>query len=142
MPHSTKDRRLVKHLVSGKVHALPGNATVLEAARLMKEHRIGAILVVEEGRLRGVFTERDALCRVMAESRDPGMTPLSGVMTSNPQTGNSDMTAVEALLAMRDGGFRHLPIVEEGEVEGIVSIRDFIGAEFQEVDEQLEYATG
>ena len=142
MSDTLKGRRLVSHLVSGKVYSLPGSASVLEAARLMQECRIGALLIVEEGRLRGIFSERDALCRVVAASRDPGLTPLSGVMTPNPQTSYPNMTAVEALRTMRDGGFRHLPVVEEGVVKGIVSMRDFVGAEYQEVDEQLQYATG
>lgn len=134
-------RRLVQDLISGNVFHLAGNTKVLEAAKSMAEHRIGAILVIEEGKLRGIFTERDALCRVMAKSRDPGMTPLSGVMTSNPKTISPDARATDALLMMQDGGFRHLPVVEGGLVVGIISMRDFVGAELQEVESQLEFAT-
>jgi len=133
-------RRLVSDLMSSKVYSLPGSASVLEGARLMSDRRIGAVLIVEEGRLKGIFTERDALCRVMAADQHPGKTPLSDVMTANPQTAIPNMQAVAALLTMRDGGFRHLPVVEDGQVKGIMSMRDFIGAEFQEVDEQIEYA--
>ncbi len=133
-------RRLVRDLISGNVFHLAGSAKVLEAAEAMAERRIGAILVIEEGKLRGIFTERDALCRVMAKCRDPGMTPLSGVMTSNPKTVSPDTRATEALLMMHDGGFRHLPVVENGLVVGIVSLRDFVGAELQEVEGQLEFA--
>jgi CBS domain-containing protein len=61
-------------------------------------------------------------------------------MTENPRTAIPQMSAVAALFMMRDGGFRHLPVVEDGEVKGVISMRDFIGAEFQEVDEQLDYA--
>ncbi|MEM7171990.1 MAG: CBS domain-containing protein [Pseudomonadota bacterium] len=134
-------RRSVGDLISREAVNLPASATVLEAAYLMAEHKIGAIMVVEEGRLRGIFTERDALFRVIAESRDPAMTPLSGVMTHKLKTATPHMTAVEALLIMRDNNFRHLPVVEHGNVLGIVSLRDFVGAELQEVEEQLLYDT-
>ena len=133
-------RREIADLISGEVVSLPASATVLEAARLMAKQGIGCLPVIEEGRLRGIFTERDALFRVMAEGRDPGITPLTGVMTSHPQTVGPETRAVDALRIMRDGGFRHLPVVCEGEVVGIVSLRDFAGAEFEEVDEQLEFA--
>jgi len=133
-------RRLVSDLMSGNVFSLPGSASVLEAVRLMSDRHIGAVLIIEEDRLKGIFTERDALSRVMAASKDPGKTSLSEVMTENPRTAVPKMNAVSALFTMRDGGFRHLPVVEEGEVKGIISMRDFIGAEFQEVDEQLDYA--
>jgi CBS domain-containing protein len=132
-------RRNVADLISGDVVQLPGSATALDAARLMVEHHIGAILVIEEGKLRGIFTERDALYRVMAQSREPGVTPLSGVMSGNLKTVAPDTRAVEALLMMRDGGFRHLPVVEAGQVVGIISLRDFVGAELQEVDDQLQF---
>ena len=133
-------RRLVAELMSGKVHSLPGSASVLEAVRLMSEHGIGAVLVVEGDHLDGIFSERDALARVMAAGRDPGATTLAEVMTAEPRSAIPQMSAVTALLTMREGGFRHLPVVEEGQVKGIVSMRDFIGAEFQEVDAQLDYA--
>ncbi len=133
-------RRTAEDLIARQAIHLPGNATVLEAAYLMAEHKIGAIMVVEEGRLRGIFTERDALFRVIAEARDPAMTPLSGVMTAPPKTVTPGTRAVEALLIMRDNGFRHLPVVESGEVLGIISLRDFVGAELQEVEDQLQYA--
>lgn len=133
-------RRYVSDLMSGKVHALPGSASVLEAAHMMNECHIGAVVIVEEGRLKGIFTERDALTRVIIAGRDPGTTPLSDVMTADPETAIPKMNAVAALLRMRDGRFRHLPVVEEGEVIGVISMRDFIGAEFHEVDDQLEFA--
>ncbi len=133
-------RREIADLISGNVVQLPASATVLDAARLMYQHRIGCLPIIEEGKLRGIFTERDALYRVMAVGRDPGITPLSGVMTPHPATVMPETRAVDALRIMREGGFRHLPVVSEGEVMGMVSLRDFAGAEFEEVDEQLEFA--
>ena len=133
-------RREIADLISGNLVQLPGSATALDAARLMAEHHIGCLPIIDGGKLRGIFTERDALFRVMAEGRDPGITPLSGVMTSHPTTVMPDTRAVDALRIMRDSGFRHLPVISEGEVIGMVSLRDFAGAEFEEVDEQLEFA--
>ena len=132
--------RLICELMSAKVHSLPKSASVLEAVRVMSDFHIGAVLVVDDGHLGGIFTERDALARVMAAGKDPTKTSLSDVMTKNPRTAIPQMSAVTALFIMRDGGYRHLPVAEDGEVKGIISMRDFIGAEFQEVDAQLDYA--
>ncbi len=124
--------RTVEQLVrrSGVV-TLPGTATVREASQLMTEHHIGAVLVMAEARLEGIFTERDALSRVLAKQKDPDETPISEVMTRDLVTVEPQTTAVDALRLMNEIGFRHLPIVEEGHVSGVISLRDFIGAEFQ-----------
>ena len=98
---------------------------------MMTEHHIGAVLVMAEARLEGIFTERDALSRVLAKQKDPDETPISEVMTRDLVTVEPRTTAVDALRLMNEIGFRHLPIVEEGHVCGIISLRDFIGAEFQ-----------
>ena len=74
--------------------------TVAAAARLMKEHRIGAILVLDEGRLAGIFTERDALFRVIAEGRDPAQTHLREVMTANPRTKNGKVVELAVKAAV------------------------------------------
>ncbi len=97
----------------------------------MVEHHIGAVLVMAEGQLQGIFTERDALIRVLARDKNPDETEISEVMTRNLVTVLPETTAVDALRLMNEVGFRHLPIVEGGNVHGIISLRDFIGAEFQ-----------
>lgn len=124
--------RTVEQLVkrSGVV-TLPGTATVREASQLMTEHHIGPVLVMAEAQLEGIFTERDALSRVLAKQKDPDETPISEVMTRDLVTVEPQTTAVDALRLMNEIGFRHLPIVEEGQVYGVISLRDFIGAEFQ-----------
>ncbi len=109
----------------------PANTTVSEAARLMKQRRVGAIMVVEDDRLVGVFTERDAVCRVLAEGRDGKATPLSEVMTGNPQTIRPDDSFVHALQMMHEGRFRHVPVTEEGRPIGMVSARDAMGPELE-----------
>ena len=98
--------------------------TVIEAARTMKLHNIGALLVVDGVRLCGIFTERDALFRVLAEGRDPATTRLEQVMTLQPQTIHPDKPFLQALRVMHVGRFRHLPVVEDGRPLGMVSSRD------------------
>ena len=114
------------------VIAAPGAMTVQEAARLMKEHRVGALMIVEEGKLAGIFTERDALFRVVAEDRDARTTRLADVMTRNPQTIHPDKPFPDALHIMYEGGFRHVPVVEDGRAVGVISARDALGPELED----------
>jgi CBS domain-containing protein len=101
--------------------------SVREAAQLMAGEKIGAVPVVKAGRLVGIFTERDALVRVIARGLDPGSTPLSEVMTADPVTIDVRRPFKHALQMMVDGGFRHVPVVEGGSVVGVVSARDALG---------------
>ena len=103
--------------------------SVREAAQLMAREKIGALLVLEEGRLIGIFTERDALVRVLARELDPDETPLAEVMTADPVTIDARRPFKHALQMMADGGFRHVPVVEAGSVVGVVSARDALGPE-------------
>jgi len=103
----------------------------------MKEHNVGALMVVERGRLTGIFTERDALFRVLAEGRDPATTHIADVMTTKPRTIDPDKAIGHALLMMYDGGFRHVPVVEDGKPLGMISARDALGPELQEFDSEL-----
>src|ERR671923_1590783 len=112
--------------------------TVAAAARLMKEHRIGAILVLDEGRLAGIFTERDALFRVIAEGRDPAKTRVADVMTANPRTITPDRPFGHALHLMHEGEFRHVPVVENGRPLGMVSARDALGPDLREFVRDLD----
>ncbi len=97
---------------------------VSSAAREMMERRIGAVLIVDDGQLQGIFTERDALVRVLAHSRDPQTTLVAEVMTRDPDTIGPDETVVHALSIMNERGYRHLPVVDDDRIVGIVSIRD------------------
>jgi len=110
----------------------PESITVSAAAQLMKQNEVGAVMVVEEGRLVGVFTERDALFRVLAEGRDTLTTRLADVMTRNPATIHPDRPFAEALHIMYEGGFRHVPVVEDGRPVGMVSARDALGPELED----------
>ena len=109
----------------------PAKVTVGEAARLMKQNKYGAVMVVEQGKLVGIFTERDALFRVTAEGHDAQSTPLGNVMTRNPQTIHPDKPLADALHVMYVSGFRHVPVVENGRPIGMVSARDALGEELE-----------
>ena len=106
--------------------------SVSEAARRMKQRQVGAILVVENDTLAGIFTERDALFRVVAEGRDPNKTLLADVMTRNPKTIHPDQPFGRALGIMHEGRFRHVPVVEDGRPMGMVSARDALGPELED----------
>lgn len=115
--------------------------TVAQASRLMKHKSIGAILVLENGRLAGIFTERDALFRVIAEGRSPEMTTLAEVMTPNPRTIAPDRPFGHALHLMYEGEFRHVPVVENGRPLGMVSARDALGPDLQQFIADLDKRT-
>jgi CBS domain-containing protein len=123
-------------LPSRKVVHLSGKASAREAARLMRKHNIGAVLVMQRGALSGIFTVADMTYRVIADGLDPDTTPLKDVMTARPDTISADGAAIEALRLMQDGGYRHLPVVESGTVIGMVSRRDFHGTEKARLDEE------
>ncbi len=106
--------------------------SVLEAAQLMKKHAVGAVLVVEDDRLVGIFTERDALFRVVADGRNVQQTQLSEVMTRSPQTLQPEKSFADALHIMHAGGFRHVPVVENGRPVGMISARDALGPELED----------
>jgi CBS domain-containing protein len=97
--------------------------TIAEAASLMAQRRVGSALVIDGQRLLGIFTERDI---VKALSQDASAThqAIGHWMTRNPQTISSSATIEEALERMLDGGFRHLPVVDDGRMVGMISMRD------------------
>ena len=105
---------------------------VSRAAKLMAAKDVGAILIVESDRLIGIFTERDVLVRVVARGLDPQATRLADVMTRKPQTVGPDKPFGYALLVMHEKGFRHLPVVEDGKLIGIVSSRSALDPELEE----------
>jgi signal-transduction protein with cAMP-binding, CBS, and nucleotidyltransferase domain len=125
-----------------KILTATAEITVTDAARLMKKKSVGAVMVVKDnGRLAGIFTERDALFRVLAEGRDPKTTRLSDVMTAQPQTITPEKPFGHALLMMYESGFRHVPVVEDGKPVGMVSARDVLGPELQEFESELQRRT-
>ena len=110
----------------------PPETTVRKAAELMASKKVGAIMVVKSKSLVGIFTERDALFAVIARGRNPETTQLADVMTTAPQTIEPDKSFGYALLVMQEKGFRHLPVVEDGKLIGIVSVRNALDPELEE----------
>jgi CBS domain-containing protein len=109
-----------------RVYSIDANSTVLEAARFMMEHSIGALPVLRDGEIVGIFSERDIMNRVVAVGRMPGTTKISEVMTANPKAINVDETIDNCLFLMREFGFRHLPITDGKQLKGLVSLRDIL----------------
>jgi CBS domain-containing protein len=114
------------HLRAGRV-AIPLGTTIGEAARVMKEHRIGCVLVEEGGKLVGIFTERDILTKLVGTGYDPAKVQVDGVMTRNPETLTPDDPIAFAMQLMSVGGFRHVPLTDaDRRPVGILSVKDIV----------------
>ena len=130
---------LVRELLARKearILTIGPSASVLQAALLMNEHRVGSLVVVEDGRVTGMFTERDVLQRVVAGRRDPEATRVAEVMTGSVVCCAPETTADEVRGVMRDRRIRHLPVVDgAGRLLGVISIGD-LNAQLQAAQEQ------
>jgi len=115
-----------------KLITAPPDMAVSEAAKLMASKNTGAVLVIDNEHLLGIFTERDAVFRVLAKGRDACATPLRMVMTPNPATLTPSESYGHALLLMQERGFRHVPVVEGDHVVGIVSARNAMDPDLEE----------
>ena len=130
------NRAMAEIIRNQKPLTLPPSATVQEACRHMHRRKVGAVLVVDAKQgLVGIFTGRDAV-RVLALGKSADTMPLRQIMTRKPATLPPRHTAIEAMRIMRDGGFRHVPVVDEGVVIGVVSRGDFRGLELDRLDEE------
>ncbi len=120
-----RNLRIIPDIVEGQsLVTLAPDATVAAAAQIMAERRLGAVMVVKARKLVGIFTERDMVLRVVAAGLSPAKTKLGAVMTVNPDTLAPDDFAREALERMATKGYRHLPVVKNGQPVGMVSVRD------------------
>ena len=109
-----------------RVYSIDAECTVLEAARSMMEHSIGALPVLRNDELAGIFSERDVMNRVVAVGRMPGQTRVSEVMTRNPRSVSPNESIEDCLFLMREFGFRHLPVCEDKRLKGLISLRDLL----------------
>ncbi|HET9045425.1 MAG TPA: CBS domain-containing protein [Casimicrobiaceae bacterium] len=126
--------RSIRSLIAGQTPVTAvKSTTVQDAALQMKRQNIGSLLVVDGTRLIGIFTERDALFRVVAGGLDPVTTTLADVMTRQPQTIHPDEPFLRALRIMHEGRFRHLPVVEFDRPLGLVSVRDALDEDLYEL---------
>ena len=131
MPHRKTLSDIIK---PGKMISLPPEAPAALAARKRLECQVGAVLVQVGGDLLGIVTERDINYRLVAIGRDPAGTSLADIMTKNPKTMAPETPVVDALNVMQKNGYRHVPVIEDGKVIAIVSLRDI----FLEVRRSLE----
>ena len=135
----TTGRTLAQMCGTNELRAVGPDTTVAEAARMMRDHRIGAVLVNDEGRLSGILSERDVTYRAVAAGLDPNTTAVSVVMTRNVITASPETRAVNGLQQMAENQIRHLPVVDGGSVIGIVSLRDFLAEELAQVQDEISF---
>lgn len=113
--------------------------TVLDAAKTMNQRRIGAVVVTDGDRVIGIFTERDILNRVVAAGKDPKTTPIGEVMTSPMACCRRDTSLVECKTVMSQKRIRHLPVVEDGKLYGMISAGDILAGEVADQQATIEY---
>jgi CBS domain-containing protein len=120
-----------------ETHRADASQTVLEVAQAMVERNIGAVPVLRDGVLVGIFSERDLMKRVVVEGRDPRTTRVEDAMTEDPLTVRPDESLETCMVLMRRHGFRHLPVCEGKELRGIVSLRDILLHDLNEKDHEV-----
>jgi len=108
----------------GEVQTAEISSTVADAVRLMNKHRIGCVVITDQGKLAGIFTERDVLTRVVGEGRDPQSTGVTVVMTQNPHTITPEVTIAEVMEIFTEKRCRHLPVMNGEKMDGLISIGD------------------
>ena len=134
-------RRMIRNLLDGRTLVTASQTmSVRSACRLMTEKKIGALLVVENGRIAGIFTERDALNKILSAALDPDATTLDQVMVRDPLTIGADKPLSYALYMMAEGGFRHVPVVDpNGAPLGMVSARDALGQDMVDLEREMKH---
>ncbi|MBV8550584.1 MAG: CBS domain-containing protein [Acidobacteriaceae bacterium] len=120
--------------------SVPSDASVFSALELMAEKRIGALLVVDEGRLVGIVSERDYARKVILSGKTSKETFVHEIMSSNPRTISCDTSVDEAMRIMTDSRFRHLPVIDsEGRIAGVLSIGDVVNWIVSSQDEAIAH---
>ena len=132
----------VKHLLQGKgnaIYSIAPEAPVLEAIKHMAEHRIGALLVMRGEQLVGVMSERDYARKVILQGRSSSQTAVSDIMSGTPLTVSPDTDVFDCMRLCTDSRIRHLPVVQDGKVVGVISIGDLVKAVIYAQAEQIEH---
>ncbi|MDF7817642.1 CBS domain-containing protein [Runella sp. MFBS21] len=133
-----KIKNVLKDKVRNAIFSVKSDATVLEALQQMAEKNIGAVLVIDEGQLVGIFSERDYARKVILLGRSSNQTLIKDVMTSKLITVSSEQKLEEAMIIMSEKHIRHLPIVDEGELIGIISINDVVTSIIKDQKARIE----
>lgn len=128
----------IHNVIKGReVYTCQEGQTVGEICRYMAERKIGAVIVMRNHELVGIFTERDVMARVVAQGRDAWKTKVGDVMTHNPWVIPPNETIDNCLILMNKHGFRHLPVCEGHTPIGMISLRDLLAHEVSEKDEEV-----
>lgn len=132
----------VKHLLEGKgskIFSIEPDAPVLEAIKRMAEYRIGALLVMHGERLVGVMSERDYARKILLQGRSSSQTAVADIMSGEPITVGPDTDIFDCMRLCTDSRIRHLPVVQDGKVVGVISIGDLVKAVIDAQAEQIEH---
>ena len=132
----------VRHLLQTKgstIFSVAPDAPVLEAIKQMAEHRIGALLVLANGELLGVVSERDYARKVILQGKSSSQTAVSDIMSGTPITVGPDTDVFDCMRLCTDRRIRHLPVVEDGKLVGVISIGDLVKAVIDAQAEQIEH---
>jgi CBS domain-containing protein len=116
--------RTVEEIMTTKPRTVNVDDTVLDAARVMRDNDIGDVIVVEDGQVTGIVTDRDIVVRAVAEGRDADSTAVGEICTTGVQAIEPDASVDDALRMMRDADIRRLPVVKNGRPVGILSLGD------------------
>ena len=131
-------RKIVPNIVKRSLIAtMTEDGSILEAAKIMAAKNIAAMIIVDDGGIKGIVTERDMTQRVLAEGIEPATTPIGSIMTQNPDTLSPDDSAGDALELMQSRNYRHLPVEEDGTCIAVVSIRDLYAAAKEALEKNL-----
>ena len=134
--------QIIKSKQDQTVHTISPGASVLDAVKRMAEHGIGALLVTEGGRIVGIVTERDYARKVVLRGRSSDVTPVRDIMTTSVMYVRPDQTNEHCMALMTENRLRHLPVMEEGRLVGLISIGDLVKdiiSEQKFIIEQLEH---
>lgn len=133
--------KLVKHLLDSKgteIISITEEASVLDAIKIMAKRSIGSLLVMEDGELKGIVTERDYARKVIVKGRSSKSTQVGEIMTADVCTATTQQTVNDCMTVMTERRIRHLPVVEDGEVLGLISIGDLVQAIIADQQEEIQ----
>jgi len=130
-------KSILKHKPGGFIAVAP-DARISEVVTILAEKHIGAVLVTDGSKLVGILSERDVVRSLAEQGASTLDLPTSALMTSNPRTATPEITVEQAMGLMTDGRFRHLPIVENGQLTGLVSIGDVVKAMIEQSQQEVE----
>ena len=133
--------KLVKHLLDSKgreIISIAQDASVFDAIKLMADRSIGSLLVMEGDALKGIVTERDYARKVIIKGRASETTPVADIMTTDLVTASPDQTVNHCMTLMSEKRIRHLPVIVDDKVAGIISIGDLVQAIISDQQEEIE----